>query len=276
MGTTWGAFAIYCRDNGELTHWDVKKDYELAPVIVRESLAFWREVQTGEMPDQARARRPPLPDVRIPALLPRERAHPDRAYQRDREGREPGAPGRRVQGAPGFACSGRGTCLRKRRKSSRRHWATARASEADGSTIYYRPQVAHARRFQGLAAEIRRFAPASPRTHEGSAGHAPGASAASIHPRTSSKSRVRRVHCAFSRENSLQQITGNRPLPGVLFGITHTTRGRRHRARAPRAQGRDRTAQGPRGSMSGFITISAGTSASGRSSQDGRIKLADR
>jgi predicted phage-related endonuclease len=52
MGTTWGAFAVGCRDNGDLLHWDVKKDYDLAPVIVERARAFWRKVQTGEMPDR--------------------------------------------------------------------------------------------------------------------------------------------------------------------------------------------------------------------------------
>jgi predicted phage-related endonuclease len=50
--TLWGAFAMYCRDNGDLTHWEVRKDNDLAPVIVEKAREFWRDVQTGVMPNR--------------------------------------------------------------------------------------------------------------------------------------------------------------------------------------------------------------------------------
>jgi radical SAM protein with 4Fe4S-binding SPASM domain len=50
MRTTWGAFAIGCRDNGELIHWDVQRDPDLIGHIVEESLKFWRQVQTNDIP----------------------------------------------------------------------------------------------------------------------------------------------------------------------------------------------------------------------------------
>jgi putative phage-type endonuclease len=50
IGTNWGAFAIGCRENGRLEHWRVEKDKVLAQVIVAEEAAFWKQVESGEMP----------------------------------------------------------------------------------------------------------------------------------------------------------------------------------------------------------------------------------
>jgi predicted phage-related endonuclease len=48
----WGAFAIGCRDNGELLDWDVAKDDMLQSLIIAEGKAFWYEVQEGLMPER--------------------------------------------------------------------------------------------------------------------------------------------------------------------------------------------------------------------------------
>jgi predicted phage-related endonuclease len=48
----WGAFAIGSRDSGELASWEVEKDRVLCDLIVAEGVAFWAEVQSGQMPDR--------------------------------------------------------------------------------------------------------------------------------------------------------------------------------------------------------------------------------
>lgn len=49
-GSEWGAFAIGSRDTGQLLYWDVVQDPAIAELIIAEGEAFWREVETGQMP----------------------------------------------------------------------------------------------------------------------------------------------------------------------------------------------------------------------------------
>jgi len=51
-GTPWGSYGIGSRDSGELLHWDVDRDSVLADLIVAEDRAFWRQVQSGDIPDR--------------------------------------------------------------------------------------------------------------------------------------------------------------------------------------------------------------------------------
>lgn len=48
----WGAFAIGNRDSGELVHWDVERDEAICQAILREAPAFWKRVQSGDIPDR--------------------------------------------------------------------------------------------------------------------------------------------------------------------------------------------------------------------------------
>lgn len=50
-GATWGAFAIGCRDSGELLHWDVIPDSEICAQILAEVPAFWATVENGPAPE---------------------------------------------------------------------------------------------------------------------------------------------------------------------------------------------------------------------------------
>jgi Phage-related protein, predicted endonuclease len=51
-GAKWGAFAIGCRDTGELVDWDVEPDPAIATMIIAEGETFWAEVQNGVMPQR--------------------------------------------------------------------------------------------------------------------------------------------------------------------------------------------------------------------------------
>lgn len=48
-GTSWGSFAIGCRDSGELMHWDVERKPEITDMILQEAPKFWKSLN-GEPP----------------------------------------------------------------------------------------------------------------------------------------------------------------------------------------------------------------------------------
>jgi predicted phage-related endonuclease len=47
----WGSYAIGCRDNGDMIHWDVERSEAICNEILYEGLKFWAQVQNGPMPD---------------------------------------------------------------------------------------------------------------------------------------------------------------------------------------------------------------------------------
>lgn len=48
----WGAFAVGCRDNGELLHWDVPRSEAVCTEIRAEVPVFWALVENGPAPDR--------------------------------------------------------------------------------------------------------------------------------------------------------------------------------------------------------------------------------
>lgn len=47
----WGCFAIGCRDDGAIMHWDVQRDEKIHKEIILAGQDFWRCVENGPIPD---------------------------------------------------------------------------------------------------------------------------------------------------------------------------------------------------------------------------------
>lgn len=154
--STWGAFALGCRDDGNLTHWEVKKDYELAPVIVEKARKFWQKVQTGEMPDRLEP-----DDQRCQRCEYRHSCQGNALIQIEFNGEierdESLAPLVREYKDRQDLHAQATALLEETKEELKTTLGDRQAVEADGKTVYYRPQVAHRGDFKALAAEYERL-----------------------------------------------------------------------------------------------------------------------
>lgn len=154
FGSTWGAFLVGCRDNGDIIYWDVPKDETLAARIVEEAREFWQDVQTGAMP----ARLEP-DDRRCQKCEYRKSCQGNALIQIElREGGEIErdetlAPLVRELKERQALLTQAEELVEETKEELKTTLGDRQAVEADGSNIYYRPQVAMRGDFKTLASE---------------------------------------------------------------------------------------------------------------------------
>lgn len=150
MGASWGAFAIGCRDNGDLLYWDEPKNEILAAEIVKEARAFWQQVLTGDMP----ARLEP-DDPRCQKCEYRKSCQGNALIQIEYDGEvekdETLAPLVRELKERQALLAQATAMVEETKEELKFTLGDRQAVESDGSTIYFRPQTSMRGDFKELA-----------------------------------------------------------------------------------------------------------------------------
>jgi predicted phage-related endonuclease len=152
MQTSWGAFAIGNRDNGDMVFWDVPKDETLAPVIVEKAREFWQDVLAGNMPKRLEP-----DDQRCQKCEYRKSCQGNALIQIEYNGEvekdETLAPLVRELKERQALANQAEALLAETKEELKTTLGNRQAVEADGSTLYYRPQTSERGDFKELSSQ---------------------------------------------------------------------------------------------------------------------------
>lgn len=87
-GWSWGSFAVFNAERWELLWFDVRRDSELASIIIEKDKAFWEKVVSGEMPEAGKVPAVDLPPSESSEIVTMDSPAWKDAVERLREARE--------------------------------------------------------------------------------------------------------------------------------------------------------------------------------------------